>query len=155
YPTFGRRWSKAAERIAGLNRAWRYFFGVTVIVAIAVFIVFYDTTHVQTMQAVGPITILLVWGFAATIFFFPLRYLSPSVRVPLLLMFLLAGIAFAGFDLNDNHELRRVVPVATAHPIATDYGEDLDLAAWIQSRRDWNAYEHYPIFLVATEGGGI
>jgi len=155
YPTFGRRWSKAAERIAGLNRAWRYFFGVTVIAAIAVFIVFYDTTHVQTMQMVGPISILLLWGFAATVFFFPLAYLSHMVRVPLLLMFVLAGIAFAGFDLNDNHELRRVVPVATAHPLATDYGEDLDLANWIASRRDWNAYEHYPIFLVATEGGGI
>src|SRR5262249_32305035 len=38
---------------------------------------------------------------------------------------------------------------------ATYYGEGLDIGEWLKSRRDWQEYEHYPIFLIATEGGGI
>ncbi len=79
-------------------------------------------------------------------------------KVPLLLLLLAAGVAFAGFDLNDNHQMRGASTWRSAKHHTEDQGyyrEQLDLGQWLKSRRDWRAYDHYPIFLVATEGGGL
>src|SRR5262249_40964703 len=60
--------------------------------------------------------------------------------------------------LNDNHQMRGASTWRSARHHSEDQGyyrEQLDLGEWLKSRRDWRAYDHYPIFLVATEGGGI
>ena len=61
--------------------------------------------------------------------FFPIAYLSHITRIPLILILLLSGVTFAGFDLNDNHELRlaRERPATGAMaklPVQTDQRED-------------------------------
>lgn len=154
----GKRWFAAAERMAALSTAWSRFFAGMSIAAIGLFFFFADVSRVAAMQALGPIAIVLFWGFTAAVIFFPIAYLSHMTRMPLLIVILLAAIAFSGFDLNDNHELRSASaapPVAADRRSASDYREYLDLGEWLASRRDWDKYERYPIFLVATEGGGI
>lgn len=154
----GGRWRAAADRFAALDPGWRLFFWVLPIVGIALFLFFADTKEVERAQTLGPIAVLLLWGFAVTVLFAPIAYLSQMTKMPLLLMLLVAGVAFAGFDLNDNHEIRGAAAWRGAAPDAADrgyYREHLNLGEWLKSRRDWQAYEHYPIFLVATEGGGI
>jgi predicted acylesterase/phospholipase RssA len=81
--------------------------------------------------------------------------------MPLLLLLLVCGVAFAGFDLNDNHQIRGAGTTRSRHhqqsaaDVTGYYLEHLDLGQWMKSRGDWREYDHYPIFLVATEGGGI
>ncbi|HEX4295542.1 MAG TPA: patatin-like phospholipase family protein [Rhizomicrobium sp.] len=157
-PTIGDRWNVAADRIAALAGGWRVFFALAPVAGVAIFIFFLDTTAVERAQTLGPIAIMLLWGFTAIALFAPVAYLSQMTKVPLLLMLLAAGIAFAGFDLNDNHQIRGASTWRSARHHTGDegyYREQLNLGEWLKSRRDWRAYDHYPIFLVATEGGGI
>ncbi|MDE1987115.1 MAG: patatin-like phospholipase family protein [Alphaproteobacteria bacterium] len=159
----GRRFMGAARRLAALDRRWQWFVRGVILVGLALFLLFADLRHVDIPQWLGPVAIFLLWGATASALFFPLAYLSHMTRVPMLTILIIAGATFAGFDLNDNHELR-VVPnspnaASGATPsqqvVQTDRRKVLDFASWIASRADWNQYAHYPVFLVATEGGGI
>jgi hypothetical protein len=163
-PSVGRRFLGAARRLSSLDTRWQWFIGLLVLAGVLVFLLFADLHFVWIAQWIGPVGIILLWGFTASALFFPLAYLSHMTRIPILLILLLAALTFAGFDLNDNHELRVVrdrniaaltAPSKAAGAIQTDKRQDLDLASWIASRQDWNQYDHYPVFLIATEGGGI
>jgi predicted acylesterase/phospholipase RssA len=157
-PSIGERWRIAADRIEALPKGWCRAFMLAPLGGAAIFLFFADTTQISHAQLVGPIAVMLLWGFSAIALFAPVAYLSQMTKMPLLLMLLAAGVAFAGFDLNDNHQIRGASTWRSARHHTEDQGyyrEQLDLGEWLKSRRDWRAYEHYPIFLVATEGGGI
>ena len=161
----GSRWLQGAERMAALDPSWRRFFALQLVGAVAIFFLFFDVSQITFAQTIGPIAIILLWGFAATAIFFPLAFMSHASRMPLLLIVLLAGMAFAGFDINDNHQLRgagteiptvdEALAAAAVPAMPSHYRETVDIGEWLESRRDWQQYEHYPIFLIATEGGGI
>lgn len=152
----GRRFFGAARRLSSLDPSWQWYIRGILVFGIATFLLFADLKNVDGPQWIGPVAIILMWGATAAALFFPFAYLSHMVRIPLLTILLIAAVTFAGFNLNDNHELR-TVDTPAAHPEAThvDRRQDLDLAAWIANRADWDKYEHYPVFIVATEGGGI
>lgn len=163
-PSVGRRFLGAARRLSSLDPRWQWFLGLLTLAAVAVFLLFTNLHFVRIAQWVGPVGIILFWGFTASALFFPLAYLSHMTRIHTLTILLLAAMTYAGFDLNDNHELRvlsdkRIAkiegPSKDASAILTDQRQDLDLAKWIASRQDWNKYDRYPVFLIATEGGGI
>ncbi|MEI9989079.1 MAG: hypothetical protein WDM86_03490 [Rhizomicrobium sp.] len=151
----GRRFTGAAARIVALDIRWRWFIGSLFLIGVLIFLLFVDLRNFWIAQYLGPAAVILLWGAAASILFFHLAYLSHMTRLPLLIILLVAAITFAGFDLNDNHELRIVDTAAVSGTVQPDRRPDLDFAGWIASRRDWNAYDHYPVFLIATEGGGI
>ncbi len=148
----GRRWRTAADRLAALTKGWRRALTFLFLGALAVVVLFIVALRVDDAQAIGPIAIILLWGYTATFIFFPIAYASHMTRMPLLVLLLAAGVAFAGFDLNDNHEIRSATAAVQGQ---TAYREEIELGQWLRSRADWDRYEHYPIFLVATEGGGI
>jgi predicted acylesterase/phospholipase RssA len=162
-PSVGRRFLGAAGRLSALDGRWQWFIAGALASAVAVFLLFADLHYVWISQWLGPVAIILLWGFVSSVLFFPVAYLSHMTRVHMLTILLLAAMVFAGFNLNDNHELRVVAQPggtgtavsAQALSVTTDRRQTLDLAQWIASRQDWNAYAHYPVFLVATEGGGI
>jgi hypothetical protein len=162
----GGRWLLAADRVATLNLACRLYLIAIPLVGLAIFFTFLDVSRldlsqVSRAQTLGPIAVLLLWAFTATALFAPIAYLSQMTRMPLLLLLLACGVSFAGFDLNDNHQIRGASTTHSWHhqedaaEISGYYLEHLDLGQWLKSRGDWQDYDHYPIFLVATEGGGI
>lgn len=162
-PSVGRRFVGAASRIAALDTFWLWLIRGLILLGIALFLFFVvvvrsDIQQVQIPQFIGPVSIVLLWGTAAAVLFFPLAYLAHMTRIPFLTILFLAAVVFAGFNLNDNHELS-VVDAAHAVPPPPngrlDWRLDFDLKNWIASRADWDQYDHYPVFLVATEGGGI
>lgn len=150
--SMGRRFMGAARRLASLPSIWQWFVRGVLLLGLIAFVLFSDLKNVSIPQWLGPAAIVLIWGATCAALFFPIAFLAHMTRVPLLAILTIACAAFAGFDLNDNHELR-VVP--SAAPAARTEHRDLDFAAWIASRADWNKYDHYPVFLIATEGGGI
>ena len=163
-PSVGRRFLGAARRLSALDARWEWFIVAIVAAGAIVLLLFTDLHFVRIAQWVGPVGVILLWGFTASALFFPLAFLSHMTRIPTLTILLLAAVTFAGFDLNNNHELRVVrdrnaaalkVPSKAAAAVQTDQRQDLDLAKWIASRKDWNKYDRYPVFLIATEGGGI
>lgn len=158
-PRLGVRWNMAAQRLATLPKGWQRFFAAMLLLAIVVCVLFAAVLQVEALQAIGPVAIILLWGFAATMLLFPIAYLSHITHMPLLLIFLVAGVAFAGFNLNDNHQLRLAAADAAktspADPANSYYREELKLASWLSDRQDLYQYDHYPIFLIGTEGGGI
>ncbi|HTW36667.1 MAG TPA: hypothetical protein VMD53_18765 [Rhizomicrobium sp.] len=163
-PSVGRRFLGAARRLSALDARWEWFLVLLVAGGIAVLLLFTDLHFVRIAQWVGPVGVILLWGFSASALFFPLAFLSHMTRIPTLTILVLAALTFAGFDLNNNHELRVVhdrsaaalkAPSKAASAVQTDQRQDLDLAKWIASRKDWNKYDRYPVFLIATEGGGI
>lgn len=159
----GRRFRGAVRRLSSLDPRWQWFIGGLALAGMAVFLLFVNRHYVEIAQWIGPVGIVLLWGFTATALFFPLAYLSHMTRIPTLTILLLAALTFAGFNLNDNHELRvakdssemRASETRQSLVAQPDRRQDIDLAQWIDSRQDRDKYEHYPIFLIATEGGGI
>ena len=156
-PSVGRRFLGAARRLASLEPTWQWFIRGILLFGVAIFLMFSDLRNVGFPQWLGPVAIILMWGATATALFFPFAYLSHMVRVPFLAVLFVAAATFSGFNLNDNHELRVVdePSLRTAEKAHVDRRPALDLAAWIASRADWSSYRRYPVFLVATEGGGI
>ncbi len=162
-PSVGRRFVGAARRIAALEPFWTRLIRGLILLSIAIFLFFVlpvrpDIQQVALPQFIGPVSVVLLWGATAAILFFPLAYLSHMTRMPLLAVLVIAAIVYSGFDLNDNHDLSTVA-ASHAVPLSpdgkTDTRLDFDLKNWIASRADWDQYDHYPIFLVATEGGGM
>lgn len=116
-------------------------------------------------ETAGPIAIILLWVFCATVFFSPLSALASMARLPLLTLLFAYAVGLSLFDVNENHVIRgyasdTVVP--TERKIWNTPDDELSkqfplpsLAAWLDTRTDKDEYTHYPVFLVATEGGGM
>jgi hypothetical protein len=151
----GARWLAAASQLTMMSGFWQWTFAFCLVLGIAIFLAFVDVTQVRFAQSIGPIAVLLLWGFTATSLFSPLAYLGHVTKIPLLLILTVSGVAYAGFDLNDDHELRHLPGQNLPAGTVTSYRENLEIGSWLASRQDWQEYDHYPIFLVATEGGGI
>jgi hypothetical protein len=80
---------------------------------------------------------------------------SAKLRLPMLALLLLAALLWSGFDLNDNHAIRR-----TEAAVAGDTTPfNRVFSAWLAGRADRAKYASsprgYPVFIVAAEGGGL
>jgi hypothetical protein len=79
------------------------------------------------------------------------------------------ALLISAFNRNDNHEIRTVQGAEPRgecadldaeaeliiRPCRPYYDERSSLFDWLNSRDDLDQYEHYPVFVVAAEGGGI
>jgi predicted acylesterase/phospholipase RssA len=71
--------------------------------------------------------------------------------VPLITIVIVFAVLWSLFDVNDNHGLR-VRRLAAGLPrldITTDFER------WLNSRKDLDRYDTYPVIIVAAEGGGV
>ncbi|MFK4658492.1 hypothetical protein ABIF97_008426 [Bradyrhizobium japonicum] len=68
-----------------------------------------------------------------------------------------AMLAFAYFDLDDNHAIRRLAGQSTAGTYVKPLTLEDGFQTWIASRSDLDRFEDgtYPVYVVAAEGGGI
>jgi hypothetical protein len=165
-PSVGRRFIGGARRLAALDPFWHWFIRGLLLLGGAIFFVFSNLSWVAVPQWIGPVGIILLWGasFAAVLFF--LSYIGHATRIPFLTIIVIASLAFAGFNINENHGIRLVQNTAIAETTTAklDFagiagkGQTLDLVQWLASRNDLDRYLNsdrpYPVFLVATEGGG-
>jgi len=161
-------WQEGTQRFSGFRHRWQWLYLVGFALSLAVVAVFFWVWLPQAAQTVGAAAVVLFWAGAAATLLFPLAYFSHMSRLPLLgLMFGMVA-AFSALDLNDNHTVRGTPETATLSPQthraheATAAGAEtfeLDVAFkdWLESRSDIDAYKEsgYPVFLIATEGGGL
>src|SRR5262249_9008050 len=78
--SIGRKCMGAAERLAALGDRWQWFFAVSLIGGVLVFLLFVDIHLTGLTQWLGPVAIILLWGFTAATLFFPVAYLSHITR---------------------------------------------------------------------------
>ena len=72
-------------------------------------------------------------------------------RIPGVFLTALWVLLLSGLDLNDNHTIRHSRRAARERP--PGFGASFE--QWLAARRDRAAYNVYPVFLVAAEGGGL
>lgn len=99
----------------------------------------------------GPLTILFLWIVTIVSLATALAYRFASTRIFLCLA--AAAVLFSYLDLNDNH----VVRVERRSDFGGAHLSEFEFNQWLASRTDKSLYEarNYPVFIVATEGGGI
>jgi hypothetical protein len=108
-------------------------------------------THGQGIRWMNPPSLLYLavatWIPAATF----LVYLGARVSLPILRLTLLFGLLCTTFNLNDNHRVRLE---GTKNP-AEIHDFDAAFTSWLKGRADLAEYDPYPVFFIATEGGGL
>lgn len=151
-------WLTARQHMQELNTARRIFYLGMTALALALTAVFLSSWAIPAATEIGAISVVLAWGFAAAFLFFPFAYIGLVARVPFLLFMFCAALIFSALDLNDNHRIR-LETEADIPSVSQRYGEKIDLNAWLATRPDRNQYlaagVPYPVFVVATEGGGL
>lgn len=127
----------------------------------------------------GPVGTMTLWAAVACGVFFPFALIGEGTRLPILSALLLWAMAISYLAWNDNH---RVVGTKEEQSCEQeqkawfDYGLEppcsprtpnyiwnkgitFDFSVWLKSRPDLERFtaagKPYPIFIVATEGGGL
>jgi len=155
-PSVGRRFIFAARRLAALDPIWQWLIRAMIVLGLIVFLSFSNLHAVEIPQWIGPVGIILLWGATVTAALFIMTYLSHLARIPFVTILVLSMAVFAGFNINNNHELRMVPNLdPVTHLSTSETPPSVSLVEWLASRGDLEDYDRYPIFLIATEGGGI
>lgn len=122
--------------------------------AVAVWVVFFAAVFASdggVARPFGTAAILLIclatWVPIGSL----LVYFGGRHDLPILRLALLTVLAFNVFNLNDNHTVRHTS--GKFEQLKPEYGQAF--ADWLAGRADGEAYANYPVFLVATEGGGL
>ena len=79
-----------------------------------------------------------------------LTYVGALSRLPVLRITLFAGLFFTAMNWNDNHLVRY-----QTRSIPDPRLVEPTFRSWLNARADLDDYDPYPVFLVATEGGGL
>lgn len=115
------------------------------------FMVLTVPTHGQGVRLLNPPALVLL----AVVIWIPavsfLGYLGARWRLPVLRIALLLAVLWATLSLNDNHLVRS--EETTRPPKLQDFGAAF--TSWLKGRADLGDYDPYPVFFVATEGGGL
>jgi hypothetical protein len=105
---------------------------------------------VSTAQTAGPLGLVVMFCVVISAVMTFIASRTPAVRRTLLLLPFFAALAFGQFGCNGNHAIRTMEP---ASAIA-----DRDLkrlfGAWYNARKDRKEFKEYPVYIVATAGGG-
>jgi len=148
--------NKLEQRRRAANKPERRSFLTTQLIwmvpTIAAFLFAAFAWHPQIARRFGSLTILM----SATALWVPfgslLVYWGSRMRLPLLLILAAAALLWSTLDWNDNHMVRN-------HPVQRDTPPTLaaTFESWLDNRPDKHKYagRPYPVFIVATEGGGI
>src|SRR5262245_27366663 len=106
---------------------------------------------VRAAQVVGAVPAML-FSIGLVLYGIDAAFRAAGYRKPLALGALaiaVAGILFG--DLGTAHRVRRVGPVEKS-PLP-DVGSEF--LRWLETRKNRDKYEYYPVFIVAAQGGGL
>ena len=115
---------------------------------------------VTVPTAIGTLPLVALFFVAIILMVGQLTFWHEWTRMPFFLLFAIAALAFAAFDLTDNHEVARVTDPARTAPAEAHnaiLGDSWDsFAAWYKSRPNRDQFKTtYPVYIVAVQGGGI
>ncbi len=141
--------SRVLPRLPKLARALLIALTIMAQVLLILFVLTPSLTRLCGPMALVPLA-LSSWIPLATI----LALVGSYLRVPLLTIVLVCMLAISALDWNDNHEIRTSPTTTIIHPsLNTAFDQ------WLDTRPDRAAWTDaplpYPVFVVATEGGGI
>lgn len=141
--------SRRVRRLARVN-VWLLF---PVLILASIGLLTYSP--VEFPQALGSIPIFALWVANLSVLVALLGRYSRAVGFPLVVALLLMLIVFESTGATDNHAFRII---DKNREIARPSVEDT-FRTWIASRGDLEAYraanKPYPVYVVATEGGGL
>jgi predicted chitinase len=150
----------STQAMAAVNnayfRSWRFTAVSAGLIALITVALHIFPVQISTMLAVpGMLALFMICVVAMTVH---LTLLSREYRWPLVSLPLALSVLFSAFNLNDNHEVRRLslksVPF-TARPTAAPHADE-QFHAWYERRPDLASYTgEYPVYIVAAQGGGI
>lgn len=105
---------------------------------------------VSVAQAVGPVALVLLFGFVVSVAVTALAVRPPQIWRRVLGAIVAAAFGFSYFGWNDNHSIRTLA--------ARKESRSSDLkplfAQWYNARKDRSHFETYPVYIVAAAGGG-
>lgn len=154
----GRRVRLALERISAMDVGWRRFFKAMIVLGIGVAVFFTveiaSYSDISVPRILGPTVLIMLAGLTLVAIGGPLTIVGSLARIPVFTTLVIAALTYEGFGVNNNHALRGSDRNPGSGP-QFDQRDVFDLGAWMASRPDWRDYDRYPVFLVATEGGGL
>jgi len=126
--------------------------GVASPVCLSLVFVLFPVSVARTVSAFGVICLFFA---TLALVLAAFRLMESRLRIPLLLLVIIAAIAFSFLGLNDNHGIRQLAsaPAPGAKPPPQSIGDGF--VQWLLHRKDLERYETYPVYLIAAEGGGI
>jgi predicted chitinase len=147
---------KMRPRSTRLNDVYfmkEWFLAITVILVVSISLVFI-ISPVYFPQMIGSFGILALFTLCLVAFCVHLSLLTIKWHFPVIPTLLLIVFAFAFFDLNDDHRVRSLTDETKSgaiQPLAAD-----EFEKWYENRLPALAsYDDYPVYIVASEGGGI
>jgi NADH:ubiquinone oxidoreductase subunit 6 (subunit J) len=132
---------------------WRLLAAMIIAAALSVLFAAYP---VAIAQAITPFGIICLFFMVLTLIVAAPNLVSRKWELPagMLVLFFAAVLSLLGF--NDNHRIRTVLASegeSRGQPKPETIAKGFE--AWFQERKDKERYAVYPIYIVATEGGGI
>jgi hypothetical protein len=100
---------------------------------------------------IGVVALFLNFELCLLLALFLLVDFGRRKATPVVSTLVLLAFVFGALELNDNHRVRTRMNPADATRI------DFDTAfeRWLRNRHDLASYSQYPVFIIASEGGGI
>lgn len=109
---------------------------------------------VELAQRIGVLGSLALFSASSLAVTVCLSHATIKYRFPWLPLVLGTAFLFSALDTNDNHEIR-FVETAPATPAAEPPLAPAEFLKWYESRPDLAAFDEYPVYIVAAQGGGI
>jgi hypothetical protein len=126
-------------------------FGLPVVLSII--FVLSPVWFARTLSSFG---VLCLFFATASLLLAALALLESRARMPLLFLLIVCAVIFSVFGLNDNHTIRTTRTSKDDRTLLLPQRAISDgFTQWLDGRKDRDRYDTYPVYIVATEGGGI
>jgi len=154
-------WKLTERARSWSNRLNKIYLGheISAVIAVAVIVLFtiaFLGSPVVFPQLIGPFAIFAVYTLCVVAFCLHFTLLAIKWHLPFIAALLSLALLFSFFDWNDDHEVRPLVDSTvtgnsdTLEPLASD-----QFGKWYANRSSLANYDVYPIYIIASEGGGI
>ena len=130
------------------------FLGLTTLLFVGITLAFV-VWPVPLPQLLTVFGVLALFTLCIVAFCLYLSLLTIEYRLPVISGLLVFAFVLSILDWNDNHTIRVIVPSRMfERPKAAMKSAAEEFERWYESRPNLEAYDEYPVYLVAAQGGG-
>ena len=131
------------------------FLGLTTLLFVGITLAFV-VWPVPLPQLLTVFGVLALFTLCIVAFCLYLSLLTIEYRLPVISGLLVFAFVLSILDWNDNHTIRVIVPGENVErPKAAMKSAAEEFERWYESRPNLEAYDEYPVYLVAAQGGGM